>query len=185
MKKQLLYCIILVALLASCAKEPIIYRLLPAEDAAAIPYHLGDTVKMSNENNDTITFLVTYDTIEPLSEDDAQYYYADDSKMTYIPGPYCYGRAVQLRSYANNTRMRLVVLPEKQFYFRWDYSFHISCQLNGETETININNVIYENVYLRQEYDSETGDVLSQWYYNEEVGLIAVKYNGRSLVRIP
>lgn len=184
MRKQLLYCIVLVAVLASCTKEPTIYRLLPAEDAAAIPYHLGDTVKMSNENNDTVIFLVTYDSIEPIMEEYI-WSYVYDSKTSVVPSPYCYGRIVQLRSYADNTRMKFVVMPEKRFYYLWDHSLDISCQLNGETETVNINNITYENVYLRQECDATTGDVLSQWYYNEEVGLIAVKNKDHSLVRIP
>ena len=62
MKKHLIFCIAFLALLASCMKEPQIHRRLTDEEAAAIPYHLGQTVNFVNQNDDTLTYTVVFDT---------------------------------------------------------------------------------------------------------------------------
>ena len=61
MKRHLIYCIALAALMASCVKEPTIYLRLPDKDAAAIPYQLGQTHNFINQDGDTLTFIVTHD----------------------------------------------------------------------------------------------------------------------------
>ena len=174
MKKPLLFCIALVALLASCVEEPTIYLRLPDEDAASIPYQMDDTIKMCNQDGDTLSFIVTYDETKPFSED--YWDYPNDAKMQIIQQPWCYARTVQLRCFSerNDTRMMFTVIPDKYLYFRWNHEMELNIHLKGTTETVEVNGVTYEN-----------GEMYHLWYYNEEVGLIAVKNKNHSLVRIP
>ena len=187
MKKHLIFCIALVALMTSCVKEPRILRLLSAEDAAAIPYHTGQIVNFVDENGDTLTFNVTYDETKPFSEDcwgDC----SDVSKMSFILQPWCYARRVVLRSDADSSIHELLftVIPDKYLYFRWNYEVSLPyLNLNDTTETVEVNGVTYENVLVSQHYDPENGELYHLWYYNEEVGLIAVKNKDHSLARIP
>ena len=53
--------------------------------------------------------------------------------------------------------------------------------LKGETETVDVNGVTYEDVHV----SSSSGDYWHLWYYNDEVGLIAVKNERHSLTLIP
>ena len=48
MKRHLIFCIALVAVMASCVKEPQIYRRLTDEEAAIVPYQMGQTIRMLN-----------------------------------------------------------------------------------------------------------------------------------------
>lgn len=41
MKRHLIFCIALVAVMTSCVKEPHIYRMLSDEEAAIVPYQMG------------------------------------------------------------------------------------------------------------------------------------------------
>ena len=184
MKRHLIFCIALVAVMASCVKEPSILRRLTAEDAAAIPYHIGQTVNFMDENGDTLNFTVTYDKTKPFSEDYWEYPY--DAKMSIIRQPWCYARTVGLRrdSDSNNPELIFTVIPEKFLYFNWNYEMGITLpyiDLKGETETVDVNGVIYEDVHV----SSSSGDYWHLWYYNDEVGLIAVKNERHSLTLIP
>ena len=186
MKKHLIFCIALVALMTSCVKEPSILRRLTAEDAAAIPYHTGQTVNFMNENGDTLTFTVIYDDTEPFSEDYWEYPY--DYKMSITRQPWCYARTVQLRCKSDSITqtMMFTVIPEKFLYFRWNYEMGLPrIDLKGETETIEENGVTYENVHVNQYYDAQSGDLYHIWYYSEEVGLIAAKIKDHSLTLVP
>ena len=185
MKKHLIFCIALVALMTSCVKEPTILRRLSAEDAAAIPYRKGQTLDFVNENNDTLTFTVTYDETQPFSED--YWYYPDDAKTSIIQQPWCHARTVQLSccSDSTNTRMMFTVIPEKYLYFRWNHEMSLPYfNLKETTETVEMNGVTYENVHVKY-YNTQNGDLYYLWYYSEEIGLIAVKNNDHTLVRIP
>ena len=186
MKKPLLFCIALVALMASCVEEPTIYLRLPDEDAASIPFQMDDTIKMCNQDGDTLSFIVTYDETKPFSED--YWDYADDSKMQIIQQPWCYARTVLLHCNSDITDSRLMftVIPDKYLYFEWNYELAIAeINLNGATETVEVNGVTYENVHVDSYYDPQTGDLYHLWYYSEEVGLIAVKNQEHSLMLIP
>ena len=186
MKKPLLFCITLVALMSSCVEEPTIYLRLPEEDAASIPYQMDDTIKMCNQDGDTLSFIVTYDETKPFSED--YWDYADDSKMQIIQQPWCYARTVQLRCFSerDDTRMMFTVIPDKYLYFRWNHEMGLPyISLNETTETVEVNGVTYENVHVDSYYDPQTGDLYHLWYYSEEVGLIAVKNQEHSLMLIP
>ena len=184
MKKHLIFCIALVALMASCVKEPTILRRLSAEDAAAIPYRKGQTLDFVNENNDTLTFTVTYDETKPFSEDYWEYPY--DAKMSIIRQPWCYARTVVLHN-SDSTfhEMVFTVIPERYLYFRWNNGMALpNIDLNGETQTMEVNGVTYENVHVNS-YTNPTGEYFHLWYYSEEVGLIAVKDQKHSLTLLP
>jgi len=186
MKRHLIYCIVLVALMASCVKEPTIYLRLPDEDAAAIPYQTGQMLNFIDQDGDTLLYIVTYDETKPFSED--YWAYPNDSKTSITQQPWCYARTVQLRCYTDstNTRMMFTVIPEKYLYFYWNYEMSLPhLDLNGATETVEVNGVTYENVHVNQYYDTQNGEVYHLWYYSEEVGLIAVKNREHSLTLIP
>ena len=90
MKNTITICVVLVLLMSSCLEEPGIYRLLPDEDAAAIPYRVGDQLSMINQDGDTINFIVTYDETEVYDGYD-DWDYSDDTKTSIEPLPWCYG----------------------------------------------------------------------------------------------
>lgn len=192
MKKHLFHFIALLFLMSSCLEEPEIYLLLPEEDAIIIPYKVGDQMLMVNQDGDTIHFIVTYDETEVYGGsgyDD--FIFADDTKFDPEPGPWCYGRRVQLRSYADGIRMVFIALPNQTLYFDiWSHDVwsqvrrSIECHLRGETQDFTIGDITYENVYYRQEANPLTGDLI-QWYYSKENGLLAIKYKDLSLTRIP
>ena len=178
MKRHLIYCIALVALMASCVKEPTIYLRLPDEDAVAIPYQKGQMLNFVNQNGDTLLYIVTYDETKPFSED--YWDYSDDSKTSIIQQPWCYARTVQLRCYSDstNTRMMFTVIPNKYLYFLWNHEMILPyINLKETTET--------DNVHVSQYYDPQTGELRHLWYYSEEVGLIAVKNERHSLMLVP
>lgn len=186
MKRHLIYCIALVALMASCVKEPTIYLRLPDEDAAAIPYQTGQMLNFIDQDGDTLLYIVTYDETKPFSEDN--WAYPNDLKTSITQQPWCYARTVQLRCYTDstNTRMMFTVIPEKYLYFRWNHEMSLPhLDLNGATETVEVNGVTYENVHVSQYYDMQNGEVYHLWYYSEEVGLIAVKNKEHSLTLVP
>lgn len=66
MKKYLFICIALVAVMVSCVKEPTICRRLTPEEAAVIPYRMGEKVNMINQDGDTLCFIVVNDTINTV-----------------------------------------------------------------------------------------------------------------------
>ena len=186
MEKHLILCFALVTFMTSCVKEPTILRRLTTNDAAAIPYYTGQILNFMNENGDTIAFTVTYDETKPFSEDFWEYPY--DSKMSITRQPWCYARTVQLRCDSDSIihDMMFTVIPEKYLYFRWNYEMSLPyINLKGETETVEVNGVTYENVHVSQYYDSQNSELEHLWYYSEEVGLIAVKNREHSLTLMP
>jgi hypothetical protein len=185
MKRHLIFCIALVALMTSCVKEPSILRRLTAEDAASIPYYVGQTLNFTDENGDTLTFIVTYDETKPFSEDFWEYPY--DSKMSFIRQPWCYARTVVLRHASDSSRqeMMFTVVPEKYLYFKNDEMALPYIDLKGETETVEVNGVTYENVHVNSYHNQYNSDLDHLWYYSEELGLLYFKKGDCSLTRIP
>ena len=187
MKRHLIFCIALVALMASCVKEPTIYLRLPDEDAAAIPYQTGQMLNFVDQDGDTLLYIVTYDETKPFSEDYWYWDYPNDSKTSIIQQPWCYARTVQLRCYSDsiNTRLMFTVIPDRYLYFLWNYEMTLPyINLKGTTETVEVNGVTYENVHISQYYDTQTGELWHLWYYSEEIGLIAVKNKNHSLTLV-
>jgi len=185
MKKHLIFCIALVALMTSCVKEPSILRRLTAEDAAAIPYQIKQKLNFMDENGDTLTFTVTYDETKPFSEDYWEYPY--DSKMSITRQPWCYARTVVLRHVSDSGRqeMMFTVVPEKYLYFKNDEMALPYIDLKGETETVEVNGVTYENVHVNSYHNQYNSDLDHLWYYSEELGLLYFKKGDCSLTRIP
>ena len=68
------------AVMASCVKEPRIYRILSDEEAAVVPYQMGQTAKFLNENGDTLCFTVVHDTTVVTEYYDQAYYPAEKMK---------------------------------------------------------------------------------------------------------
>ena len=59
MKKMIMMCMVLLAM-SACKKENN-YVTLSDEEAAAIPYQVGQLVKFLTQDNDTVAFQVTWD----------------------------------------------------------------------------------------------------------------------------
>ena len=105
-------------LMSSCVKHADIYLKLSEEDAAAIPYREGQTVKFLDQNGDTVTYEVTRDEIYPYNGE--QYINAIHGGDVMHPAPHsteCYAHTVILyeQSYANH--MCFTVKPGKEFSF--------------------------------------------------------------------
>ena len=66
MKKYILIGMVLM-MMCSCVKHPDIYIKLSKEEAAAIPYQLGQTVSFLDQNGDTLGFQVTRDETYPYN----------------------------------------------------------------------------------------------------------------------
>ena len=175
-------------LMSSCVKHADIYLKLSEEDAAAIPYREGQTVKFLNQDGDTVTYEVTRDEIYPYNGE--QYINAIHGGDVMHPAPHsteCYARTVILyeQSYANH--MCFTVKPGKEFSF---YFISNEGELNLDmylpsVSSCTINGIDYEHVYHEILYSHFTGELLYDWYYNEEFGLLYFEKGNFSLTRIP
>lgn len=200
MKKHLIFCIALVTAMISCVEEPQIYRLLTDEEAAAVPYRMGESIKMLDQDGDTLCFTVVEDTTF-VTHDFHGYYVLPNAKLHFKPQPYFYLREVVLQSRAEDScRLRCGVAPGKvvsisyEMYDKFsgyngnDYYWRIilsNVLPLGElpTTTFNLGDAHYENVY-KNEIDSQTG-ATSVCYYSEQFGLLTIKDGGNSLTLIP
>ena len=201
MKKHLIFCIALVAVMASCVKEPQIYRMLSDEEAAIVPYQMGQTSKFINENGDTLCFTVVHDTTYvAYSYDD--YRYHPSGKMSIQPRPYFYAREVVLQSPPEDScLLRCIVAPDKvvtvtyeklrlyqdRGFYYWHTLLGRTLPLNDlSTTTFTIGATTYENVHVDQgSYMADTTMVSYAWYYSEQQGVIAAKHNNYTLTLIP
>ena len=200
MKKHLIFCIALVAVMASCVKEPQIYRRITDEEAAIVPYQMGQTIRMLNQDSDTLCFTVVHDTTY-VAYDYEDYRYHPSEKMI-GPRPYFYAREVVLQSPPEDSSLlRCIVAPEKvvtityeefrlfqerDFYY-WHTLLGRTLPLNDlPTTTFTIGATTYENVHVDQgSYMADTAMVSYAWYYSETEGLLAVKHGGYSLTWLP
>ena len=203
MKRHLIFCIALVAVMASCVKEPQIYRRLTEEEAAIVPYQMGQTIRMRNQIGDTLSFTVVHDTTYVAYN----YYdprYNPSEKMSIEPRPYFYAREVVLQSPPEDScLLRCIVAPEKVVTVSFEklrlfqdnhgnfYSWHTrlgrTLPLNDlPTTTFTIGETTYENVHVdRGSYMSSSNEVSYAWYYSEQHGLLAAKHGEHSLTLIP
>ena len=175
-------------LMSSCVKHADIYLKLSEEDAAAIPYREGQTVKFLDQNGDTVTYEVTRDEIYPYNGE--QYINAIHGGDVMHPAPHsteCYARTVILyeQSYANH--MCFTVKPGKEFSL---YFISNEGELNLDmylpsVSSYTINGIDYEHVHHEILYSQFTGELLYDWYYSEELGLLYFKKGDFSLTRIP
>ena len=174
-------------MISSCIKQPAIYPLFSEEDLAVIPYQMGQTVKFLNEDNDTIVFQVVRDEVYPshthtFDETDygmetitVNYYYVRDVDLTDTSG----NITLSFSNYSNSS--------EKEMNFRWNGNFVLGCELLASNETFSVNSedAPYEHVHHERLYNQYTGEMLYDWYYNEEFGLLYFKKGDFSLTRIP
>lgn len=181
MKKLLIFCTALI-MMSSCVKQAHIYMKLTDEDAAAIPYQMGQTVDFIDQSGDTLTYKVTYDETYPYDIDRYYNRLGPDDKPYY--GNYdCYARTVILDCDWNGASLGFTILPEKYIYFY----FGSDIDLNGNllnTAPYTVEGVDYENVHHGILYSQYTGELIFDWAYNEEYGLLYIKYYDKSLTRI-
>lgn len=189
MKKLILISMALIAL-SSCVKHPVIYPKLSEEEAAAIPYQMGQTVKFLDQNGDILTFQVIRD--ETYLYNGEQYYNAIYGGDVMHPAPYpysyyCYARTVVLACDQRGKQLCFTILPKKEFIFAF-VSFGSDLELNGylsANSSYVINNADYEEVYHEFLYNQETDELLYDWYYSEEFGLLSFTKGSFSLTWIP
>ena len=210
MKRHLIFCIALVAVMASCVKEPQIYRRLTDEEAAIVPYQMGQTIRMLNQDSDTLCFTVVHDTTYvAYNYDDSRYH--PYGKMSIEPRPYFYAHEVVLQSPPEDScLLRCIVAPEKvvtvtyekfrlfqeyeelrlsqdrDFYY-WHTLLGRTLPLNDlATTTFTIGETTYEDVHVDQgSYMADTTMISYAWYYSEQLGLLAAKHGEYSLTLIP
>ena len=202
MKRHLIFCIALVAVMASCVKEPQIYRRLTEEESAIVPYQMGQTIRMLNQDDDTLCFTVVHDTTF-VSNDRYDPRYNPSGKMI-EPRPYFYAREVVLQSPPEDScLLRYIVVPDKEVSVSYEkrrldhdnhgniYYWHTimgrTLPLNDlPTTTFTIGETTYENVHVDQgSYMADTTMVSYAWYYSEQIGLLAAKHGEYSLTLIP
>ena len=177
-------------MMSSCMKHAQIYVKLSDEDAALIPYHEDQTVKFLNQNGDTMTYQVTRDITYPYN--DAQYSNAVWGGDVIYPDPYmypdhlyCYARTVVLRSELPNAQMLgFTIRPERDFSFFCSDGTQLDMTL-WPTAPYTIDGIDYEDVHHEILYSHYTGELLYDWYYNEEFGLLYFTKGDISLTRIP
>ncbi len=204
MKKHLIFCIAFVAVMASCVKEPQIYRKLTAVESAAIPYQMGQTIRMLNQDSDTLCLTVVHDTTYvAYNYDDPRY--NPFGKMSIEPRPYFYAREVVLQSPPEDScLLRCIVAPEKVVSISYEIFAH-DVDIHGNpinywhtvlgrslplselpTKSFSLGETVFENVYYDEGSYSWNDDGGSwAWYYSEQAGLLSAKDRGLSLTLLP
>lgn len=188
--KKLLILGMTLLMMSSCVKHAQVYLLLSEEEAAAIPYQMGQTVKFLNQNGDTVTYEVTRDVTYPYN--DEQYINAINGGDVSHLERYnysCYARTVILTTDGQpyNNRFCFTIRPEKDFTFSFrfgDQEFDLEgslytnspCSINGDN---------YESVHHQILYSQYTGELIYDWYYNEDLGLLYFQKGDFSLTRVP
>lgn len=187
MKKYILIGMVLM-MMCSCVKHPDIYIKLSKEEAAAIPYQLGQTVSFLDQNGDTLGFQVTRDETYPYNGE--LYYNATCDEVDMQPGKYsyyCYARTVVMTCDQHGKQLCFTVLPKKEFVFFF-VGFGSNLELNGylsSNGSYEINNTNSIQVHHEILYSHYTEELLYDWYYSEEFGLLYFQKGDFSLTRIP
>jgi len=181
MKKMIIICMALLAM-SACKKENN-YVMLSNEEAAAIPYQVGQLVKFLTQDNDTVAFQVTWDETS-LADYHNDHNYLSEPLDFSSPISYCNARTVQLTSETYPFFMEFTIYPEKVLSFNWHNELVICNELLPMDETFSINGHNYDAQHDRL-YNQYTGEMLYDWYYNEEYGLLYFEKGDFSLTRIP
>ena len=177
---------IAILMMSSCVKHPDIYVKLTEEDTAAIPYQMGQTVKFLDHNGDTLAFQVIRDITYPYNGE--QNYYAIHDGNVFQPSCYyCYARTVVLTCNQNGKRLGFTILPKKEFVFYFGSNgsnFDLNCHLLPNN-TYTFDNTDYADAHHEILYSQFSGELMYDWYYNEEFGLLYFQKGDFSLTRIP
>lgn len=184
MKKIIMICMTLIVM-SACVEHAEIYKLLPAEEAAAIPYQMGQTVNFVNQHGDTLAYTVVHDTTHLFNGEYYSFYYG--AKMKYIPVDYCYARSVNLECEQTRNSIGFTIIPGKELFIYWNNGLFADFILYYDPiDTLTIGGTTYEDVHSDVFYSSQTGELIHEWHYSEEYGLIFVKNNNSSsLMLIP
>ena len=129
MKKIIVICMVLLAF-SSCKKESN-YVPLSEEDAAAIPYQMGQTMKFITKDNNSVVFQVIGDQIHPSDGYDYYHNYGSDSLYYGMPQDYCYARTVDLACDTYPFFISFTILPGKELYFNWHHELVITPENNS------------------------------------------------------
>ena len=181
MKKIIMICMVLLAI-SSCKKGND-YVPLSEEDASAIPYQMGQTVKFINQDNEAVVCRVTWDQTQ-LSDYNTDHNYGSETLDFGSPGVYCYTRTVELTCETYPSHISFTVYPEKGMYFNWNNELVISCDLPASDETVSINGITHEHVHHERLYNQFSGEMLYDWYYSEEYGLLYFQKGDFTLTRM-
>ena len=172
-------------MMSSCVKHPEIILKLSEEEAAAIPYQMGQTVNFLDQNGDTLAFEVVRDITYPYSQEPL--YYAIHDVDVVEPSQYDrYARTVVLTCELSAKRIGFTVLPKKDFFFyfgSYGSGFSLDVKLSPD-DVVTINDLTHENVQHEILYDPDTEEPLYDWYYSESLGLLYFKKGEVSLTRV-
>ncbi|MBR0176322.1 MAG: hypothetical protein IJQ11_02715 [Bacteroidales bacterium] len=171
---------------SSCVKHPNIILKLSEEEAAAIPYQMGQTVNFLDQDGDTLAFQVIRDITYPYSQEPL--YYAVHDVDVVEPCQYDrYARTVVMTCEQDAKRLGFTVLPKKDFFFyfgSYGSSFSLDVKLSPN-DVVTIHDITHENVQHEVLYDQDSDVPLYDWYYNEEFGLLYFRKGDFELTRIP
>lgn len=181
MKKVIYFCTMLL-MMGSCVQYPDIFMRLSDEDAAAIPYQIDQKVTFVNQNGDTLAYQVVYDETYPY---DADRYYSYESKMQPRQDYFCYARTVILECAETGERLGFTVCPQKELSVYYGNEIDMNGSLLQAADSYTLDGIEYEHVLQQILYSQYTGELIYNWYYNEEYGLIYFKYYDQSLKRVP
>ncbi len=163
MKKIISLSVILLLMCTSCFyywdnREPTVILKLSEEDMAVIPYQQGQQFNMINQNNDTLLWIVTNDTI-------------------YSKQGYRYKRHVEMNTIDNNYTIAMELSANKQLslqYSRVDsqriyYQYYLDFN-NLSPRTLVLDNDTLYNVYIypQNHYDFAI-------YYSFDKGIIRLQ----------
>lgn len=177
MKKVIYFCTMLL-MMGSCVQYPDIFLRLSDEDAAAIPYQMDQKVSFVNQDGDTLTYQVVYDETYPY---DADRYYSFESKMQPRQDYFCYARTVILECAETGERLGFTVCPQKELSVYYGNEIDMNGSLLQAADSYTLDGIEYEHVLQQILYSQYTGELIYNWYYNEEFGLIYFKYYDQSL----
>ena len=173
---------------SSCVKHPNIIVKISEEDAAAIPYQMGQTVKFLDQNGETLTFRVIRDVTYPYNEEQLNNAIFGGDVMHPAKYSYnCYARTVVLTCDQGGKQLGFTILPKKEFVFSF-VTVGSNFNLNGyliPNDSFVINGTDYADVHHEILYSQYTDGLIYDWYYNEEFGLLYFKKGDISLTKIP
>ena len=182
--KKLLMIGMTLFLMSSCIEHAHIYLKLTDEDAAVIPYQMGQTVDFVDQNGDTLTYQVAFDDTYPYDQD--RYFNRLHTGTRKIPKDdyYCYARTVILDCEQTGASLGFTIRPGKELTFYFGNEIDLSGSI-WSTRPCTVNGIEYENVHHQILYSQYTGELIYDWYYNEEYGLLRIQCYDKSLTRVP